>query len=106
VLERERIVRLVGSRPIPERLLAALRRAPLVPEYELGQRRPKPHVLSPAERAALICASHGLEATMIGEVLDKSHETIKSQLRSARYALRAKNTTHAVTLALRAGLID
>jgi DNA-binding CsgD family transcriptional regulator len=107
VIERYRIMRLVRSQPIPERLIAALRRAPLVPEEELVQKRPKARDrLADAERAALTCASHGLDAAMTAEVLGKSVHTIKDQLRTARYILRAKNTAHAVALALRAGLID
>lgn len=61
--------------------------------------------LSHSEKRALVCASHGLTAQMTAELLFLSEETIKTQLLTARGKLRAKNTLHAVALAIRAGLI-
>lgn len=61
--------------------------------------------LSHSEKRALVCMSHGLTMRMAGELLFLSTETIKSELLTARGKLRAKNTCHAVALAIRAGLI-
>lgn len=60
---------------------------------------------SPAERLALECVSRGLTTQMTADVLGKSYETVKSQLDTAVYVLRAKNRTHAVAEAIRRGLI-
>jgi DNA-binding CsgD family transcriptional regulator len=78
----------------PERLLAGMAR--------VGYTR---HDLTPAELAALGACSHGLTDAMAGEVLGKTTETIKAQLKAARMKLRAKNTAHAIAIALREGLI-
>ena len=73
------------------------------PEY-----RSEPQTSTPtgAELAALNCVSHGLTASMAAEVLGVSPYTVQRQLKSARRKLAAKNTTHAVALAVRANLID
>lgn len=63
------------------------------------------HDLSPAELDALRACSHGLTAAMAGELLAKEAETVKTQLKHARLKLGAKNTAHAVAIALREGLI-
>lgn len=61
--------------------------------------------LSLAERDAVNAASHGLDYAMIAATLGKDEDTVRTQLKSARRRLGAKNTTHAVALALRAGII-
>jgi DNA-binding CsgD family transcriptional regulator len=66
---------------------------------------PSRRALTKPEIAALSCVSHGLTAQMTAEVLGKSHYTIKEQLASARHALGAKNTSHAVAIAFRIGAI-
>lgn len=62
-------------------------------------------VLYPPELSALQAASFGLDTNGIAHVLCKSPTTIGVQLKSARRALRAKNTTHACCEAIRQGLI-
>ena len=62
--------------------------------------------LSDEERAYLVAASHGLTYSETGEVLGRSDETVQSELKHARRKLAAKNTTHAVAIALRRGLIQ
>lgn len=61
--------------------------------------------LSPAELAVITAASHGLTAGMAADVLGKQVETIKQQLKHSRLKVGAKNTAHAVAIALRTGLI-
>lgn len=53
----------------------------------------------------LRCASVGLNRHMTADVLGVCPDTVKKRLRRVRYRLRAKNTTHAVCLAIREGLI-
>ena len=58
-----------------------------------------------AELGCLRAASVGLSLKDSGVVLGISAETVHSHLKRARLKLRAKNTCHAVALAIRAGLI-
>jgi DNA-binding CsgD family transcriptional regulator len=62
--------------------------------------------LQPKERAALALAAHGLNTETIAEALGVSPDTAKSNLKRARDRLSARNTAHAVALAIRDGLID
>lgn len=91
------------------RLLDDLRKAPLVPERWLsrlpdGARPEGP--LSASQVRALQAASHGLTARLSADLFDIAYDTVRDQLKAARFALRAKNTTHAVAIALRQGLIQ
>ncbi len=91
----------------PTRLLRKLERAQLVTEDQL---RPGRVALtacdpSPAELRALEGLSYGLTRGMFAELYGLSSETVASQLRSARFKLAAKNSTHAVAIAIRRGLI-
>ena len=62
-------------------------------------------VLTPAERLALnAIIEHGTTKSAAMAV-GLSHHTIRDQLKTARYKLDAKNTTHAVAIAIRAGLL-
>lgn len=63
------------------------------------------HAVSRAEIEVLNAISHGLTTDMVAELLVKEASTVKSQLKSARMKLCAKNTTHAVAMGLRQGLI-
>lgn len=87
------------------RLLAAIQRAPLVPEHLIDQfTRWRPHSDAPLtqrERDVLTCLSHGLTLSMAAEVLGRTTDAVAMTARSARYKLRAKNQAHAVALALR-----
>jgi DNA-binding CsgD family transcriptional regulator len=91
----------------PARLLGHLALAPLVPEWDISRhmKASARHVPTPAELRALEATSYGLTSEMVGDLLGISPETVKRQLSSARYRLRAKNTTHACCEALRRGLI-
>lgn len=80
------------SRPIPERLILALADSPLVTGGELPKHRhPR---LTDKDRYALAVAARG-----------HSTESVKQRLRHARWALDARNTTHAVAIAIRQGLL-
>jgi DNA-binding CsgD family transcriptional regulator len=63
------------------------------------------HSLTPPERQALSLAARGYSAKESAQALGKSPETIKAQLGIARLKLGAKNSTHAVVIALNDGLI-
>jgi len=103
----------------PDRLHEALRRAPHIPEHEIDafvraggsvpmrrdSRLPAAE-LTPRELEVLGALSHGLEYKMAAETLGLSLHTVKERARSARYRLRAKNTLHAVAIALRRGLLS
>lgn len=93
----------------PPRLIRNLGRAPLIDEdtltgYEL-RHRTEAQPLTDAELRVLRCYSVGMTLHMVADVLGVSSETVKTQKGSAVFALRAKNTTHAVCLAIRGGLI-
>ena len=62
--------------------------------------------LQPKEKAAFELAAHGLKTETIAEALGVSAETAKSNLKRARDRLSARNTAHAVALAIRDGVID
>jgi DNA-binding CsgD family transcriptional regulator len=93
----------------PTALLANIIRAPAVREADLraathvGQRRTEP--LSGGERRALQGIAAGLTTEMTARVYGLDASTVRDQLGRARFALGAKNTCHAVALALRQGLI-
>lgn len=61
--------------------------------------------LTPAETQALVHASHGLETRESAVTCGRSYESVKKSLQVARRKLAAKNTAHAVALALRGKLI-
>lgn len=111
-MDDEALKRVIRSQPIPDKLLRDLRRTPHLDPGEpppdppsLARRRERPK-LSPAEWKVLSLTSHGLTYEMIGDTLGKSPFTVQDQLKKVRYVLRAKNTVHAVAIALRLGLID
>lgn len=61
--------------------------------------------LTGPELMALRCAANGLTGDETAEVLCKSRETVKTQLQDVRMKLAAKNTAHAVAIAVRHRLI-
>jgi DNA-binding CsgD family transcriptional regulator len=64
-----------------------------------------PKQLSERETMILRCASYGLHRDDAAALLGISSETAKSYSERARRKLQAKNTTHAVALAIRGGLL-
>jgi DNA-binding CsgD family transcriptional regulator len=111
-IDDEDLKRMIQSRPIPDKLLEDLRLTLRIDEDDVPPAGVPSAAalhrgsLSPAEKRVLLMASHGMQAKMIAEVFGISKQTVLSQLKSARYALRAKNTAHAIALALRMGLIE
>jgi len=89
----------------PWRLLNGMAKRPLVDEAVIGVTRPPGGFLRASEKRVLEAASHGLTFDMIADVLGIGRETVKTELRSARYRLKAKNTAHACSEAIRRGLI-
>ena len=91
----------------PDRLLTNIGRRPLVDESAIrsGVAAPGRRDLSQGEVRVLEAFSRGMTAEMAAEILGVTIETVKSQLKSARYRIRAKNTTHACCEALRQGLL-
>lgn len=61
--------------------------------------------LTQTELSALQLAGRGYSMQESAHILRKSSETVKSQLGVARLKLGARNTTHAVVIALDAGYI-
>lgn len=89
----------------PQRLLRALANAPLIPEdqidwYMRGGRSDTDE-LSPSEAAVLRYLSRGLTPGETAVALGKSLDTVKTQLKGAKYKLRAKTTTQACCEAIR-----
>lgn len=62
--------------------------------------------LSPAQLRVIALAAEGYTGTESAQLLGKSHETIKGQLKAAMHRLGAKNQAHAVAICIRNGLID
>lgn len=87
-------------------LFRRLAAAPLVPEAELERYVKTARVpLNRSQLDVLRWYSFGLDARMIASLEHLTYDQVHERTRAARYKLRAKNTTHAVALALRAGLI-
>lgn len=63
-------------------------------------------MLSKREKEVLVALSHGLGRQGSADALGVDLETIKTHTTRARRKLRAKDTTHAVAIALRTGLIS
>lgn len=98
------------SWPDPDRrhyaLLRLGRRIAAEKRPGIYEAEPVPGELSATERAAIQAASHGLNADEAAEVLGLTFESLKHAQKYARRKLAAKNTTHAVAIALRRGLIQ
>lgn len=62
--------------------------------------------LSPTEMKVLALTACGLTAIQVGQECHLALETIKSHSKEIRRKLGARNTTHAVTLALAKGVFD
>ena len=93
--------------PDPDRRDAALLRC-LEDVYRAEGLRPAPPRatgVTAAELRALEAFSHGLGRTGTADALGVTLETVKTLTVRARRKLRAKDTTHAVAIALRRGLI-
>lgn len=61
--------------------------------------------LTEPERDALVCAAEGLTGSEAAKRMGVSIDTGRDRLYRARLRLGARNTAHAVALALREGLI-
>ena len=90
----------------PARLLRAIAGMPTVEQIPSNAYTATRPDLTPAELAVVECASRGLTPSMTAELRAVTRATILTQLKAARYKLRAKNTTHACCEALRRGLIS
>jgi DNA-binding NarL/FixJ family response regulator len=99
-----------GQRIIPDKLLRRLARTTWIPETEISQgayvhRHDESDPVTEMELKVLFLLSHGLTRTQTAETLVKDLETIKSQMKTASYRLRAKTVAHACCQAIRRGLI-
>jgi DNA-binding NarL/FixJ family response regulator len=103
---------------VPDALIEALRSAPTIAEWMIEEHARRATVSlggHPAhefnevptddELKVLACLSFGMTNPMTAETLGKGLETVKTQIRTARYRLKAKTTIHAVAIAIRRGLI-
>lgn len=73
-----------------------------MPERRL---RPRTFELSDREKRSLIGVAMGLQSQEIGEQLGLSSHTVKTHLGNVYAALGARNAPHAVSIALRMGII-
>jgi DNA-binding CsgD family transcriptional regulator len=89
----------------PQRLIRNLQRAALVAVHNVDMEARTPSGLTEPELETLLYRSHGLSDSMVAEALGVTVDTVKYHLKGVRYRLQAKDTTHAVALALRQGLI-
>jgi LuxR family transcriptional activator of conjugal transfer of Ti plasmids len=71
----------------------------------LSDHRIPPAEISSREQMVLRCYSHGMRRNGVASLLGITTETVKWHNHNARLKLRAKNTTHAVALAIRQGLL-
>lgn len=78
----------------PDRLLASIAAEP----RSLGEP-------SPEELRVLEALAAGCTVRQAADMLGRRYETVQNQLHDARFILGAKNSTHAVALALRRRLI-
>ena len=62
--------------------------------------------LFPRQQQVAQLLAHGLSRQQIADEMGVTLETVKSHLKWVKLNLDANNTTHAVAIALRAGLID
>jgi DNA-binding CsgD family transcriptional regulator len=62
--------------------------------------------LSPQQRVALSLTAAGMNGPETAEVMEISHETVRSHLKQARQRLGACTLAHAVAIALHEGIID
>lgn len=109
--------RIIASEPVPDRLMLALAHLianTLDPLSELppGQpNTPPPDFsrsrgpLTGAQAEALFLMAAGKTAPCAAAMLGSSNDVVRERLRHARRHLGARNTRHAVAIAIRAGLI-
>lgn len=76
-----------------------------IPIDRLSEDSPVNNHLSVREKEALQLASDGCSLSEIGCEMGVSQSTVKTLLVRARRKLNARNTTHAVAIAIRCGLI-
>jgi DNA-binding CsgD family transcriptional regulator len=62
--------------------------------------------LSPQQRVALTLTAAGMNGPETAEVMEISHETVRSHLKQARHRLGASTLAHAVAIGLNEGIID
>lgn len=63
------------------------------------------HSLTARHKDVLSCAAQGMSAKETAFYLELSHRTVEAHLLGARIALVARNTTNAVAIAMRRGII-
>jgi DNA-binding CsgD family transcriptional regulator len=62
--------------------------------------------LSPQQRTVLTLTAMGMAGPDVARALGVSHETVRMHLKRTRARLGARNTAHAVAIALQAGIIE
>lgn len=68
-------------------------------------RQPERRTPTARQLECLRYLSHGLDGPQTADAMGLSYETVRAHLSAARLNLAAKNTTHAVAIALRLCLI-
>lgn len=62
--------------------------------------------LTPRQRDVLICLARGLSANETAKELCVSRTTVRRHIEAIHERLQARNSTHAVVIALAAGIIE
>lgn len=93
------------GRVMPDGLLHDLGQALIVTEMPSRASYARQPELTASNLRVLRCMAHGMTSRMAADALGIAVETVRENLKAARYRLRAKNTTHAVAEAIRRGLI-
>jgi DNA-binding CsgD family transcriptional regulator len=94
----------VPDEVIVERIAHDMRRISGLAEKNIPHWQPKLR-LTHGETRALAYAAAGYTTPQAARLLGLGDETLKTQLKAAREKLGARNTTHAVAIAIRGGAI-
>lgn len=92
------------SNPIPDRLFADLRKAPLVEPWEIRRYAAMSHrPMTLQMRYTLLLVASGLTNRQIGEELHIGTETARIRVRRLLSIYGARNRTHLAAIAIRRG---
>lgn len=89
------------ARDAPLTLQLAIEKAPLVDPQLLGTTKPlNKNAISRREKQVLILVAYGMTLPEVGSYLCLAHGTVQEHLKRIRRKLGARNTTHAVAIAV------
>lgn len=91
---------------VPQPTGTAVKEPGWVPPKRKPRREVKKGELTPWELRVLTLMAAGLESPGLARFCSVTVESVKEATRHARHKLEARNTTHAVAIAIRRGLIE